>query len=277
MILAVRAENVSYTKSDLRIMEYIENHTDEFLLMSIGQLAAELQMSEATVSRFVRHIGYGDFKELKTRVARESSGRGAARKLAGTLLKSEGFHLQEWFAAQQECLERTFTHTDTKEFERAAEAIKDAERIYIHAKNASASVGQLLFFRLRRLGLNVSLIPSGGSEVLEGIAHAGKGDLVITFGFGKLSEESRMILSCAKTAGFRTMAFTSRLYAPAGQQADISLYVYRGGEEEYHSMTAAAAVADALVLAVSEQLKEASARGLVRVQKLKEAYRKKEI
>lgn len=40
MILAVRAENVSYTKSDLRIMEYIENHTDEFLLMSIGQLAA---------------------------------------------------------------------------------------------------------------------------------------------------------------------------------------------------------------------------------------------
>ena len=114
-------------------------------------------------------------------------------------------------------------------------------------------------------------------QVLEGIAHAGKGDLVITFGFGKLSEESRMILSCAKTAGFRTMAFTSRLYAPAGQQADISLYVYRGGEEEYHSMTAAAAVADALVLAVSEQLKEASARSLVRVQKLKEAYRKKEI
>ena len=60
-------------------------------------------------------------------------------------------------------------------------------------------------------------------------------------------------------------------------QADLCLFVDRGGEEEYHSMTAAAAVADALVLAVSEQLKEASARSLVRVQKLKEAYRKKEI
>ena len=71
---------------------------------------------------------------------------------------------------------------------------------------------------------------------------------------------------------------TCLLYtSPAGQQADISLYVYRDGVEEYHSMTAASAVADALVLAVSEQLKEASARSLVRVQKLKEAYRKKEI
>lgn len=277
MVLAIQAEGVSYTKSDLRIMEYIENHTDEFLLMSIGQLAAELQMSEATVSRFVRHIGYGDFKELKAKVARESSGRGAARKLAGTFLKNEGFHLQEWFAAQQECLERTFAHTDPKEFERAARVVKDAKHILIHAKNASASIGQLLFFRLRRLGLHVSLVPSGGSEVLEGIAHAGKGDLVITFGFEKLSEESRMILSCAKVAGYQTMAFSSRLHAPAGERADISLYVYRGREEEYHSMTAAAAVADALVLAVSEQLEEASAKSLIRIQKLKEAYRKKEL
>ena len=82
MVVAIRAEGVSYTKSDLRILEYIENHTEEFLLMSIGQLAGELGMSEATVSRFVRHIGYGDFKELKSRIARESTGRGAARKLA---------------------------------------------------------------------------------------------------------------------------------------------------------------------------------------------------
>ena len=45
--------------------------------------------------------------------------------------------------------------------------MKDAKHILIHAKNASASIGQLLFFRLRRLGLHVSLVPSGGSEVLE--------------------------------------------------------------------------------------------------------------
>ena len=66
MEAVLRAEGISYTKSDLRILEYIENHTEEFLLMSIGQLAAQLRMSEATVSRFVRHIGCGDFKELKS-------------------------------------------------------------------------------------------------------------------------------------------------------------------------------------------------------------------
>ena len=134
MEAVLRAEGISYTKSDLRILEYIENHTEEFLLMSIGQLAAQLRMSEATVSRFVRHIGCGDFKELKKRVARESTGRGAARKLAGTLMKGEGFCLEEWFAHQQACLEQTLSHTDPEELERAVRALKDARRIYIHAR-----------------------------------------------------------------------------------------------------------------------------------------------
>ena len=39
-------EDSKYTKSDLKIMEFIENYTDEFLFMSIGQLAKRLDLSE---------------------------------------------------------------------------------------------------------------------------------------------------------------------------------------------------------------------------------------
>ena len=35
-----------YTKSDRRIMDFVEDYTDEFLFMSIGQLAERLGMSE---------------------------------------------------------------------------------------------------------------------------------------------------------------------------------------------------------------------------------------
>lgn len=48
-------------------------------------------------------------------------------------------------------------------------------------------MAELLFFRLRRLGIPVFLIPSGGSEVLEGLEHATKEDVVILFSFSKLS------------------------------------------------------------------------------------------
>lgn len=267
-------EDSKYTKSDMKIMEFIENNTEEFLFMSIGQLAKRLEMSEATISRFARHIGYTDFKDMKNHVAARKVGKGPARKIAGTLMKIQGFDIRKWFSYQQECLERTQDQIDAGEMDRALKAIQNAERIYIHAKNASASAGQLLFFRLRRLGYNVSMIPSGGSEVIEGIAHAGEKDLIIIFSYSKVSAEGKIILDYAQTAGYKTLAFTSRLYAPSEQRADINIYVYRGEKEEYHSMTTAVAMIDAMVLALSERMSATSAERLGKVENLKKLYRK---
>ena len=253
-------------------MDFIENRTDEFLFMSIGQLARQLEVSEATISRFARHIGYHDFKELKRGVLNQKEGGGAARKLAGTLLKNQGFDMEKWIEQQKECLDETLRGFSMEEFERALDAVCAARRIFIHGKNASASAARLLHFRLRRLGLAAEVIPSGGSEVIEGIAHAGKGDLVILFCYSKISREARMILEYAADAGYGTLAFTGEHTSSAERHADISLYVFRGEKGEYHSMASAAAMVDALIVALSERMEMQSAESLIRIQKLKEAY-----
>ena len=275
MTITVPGREGKYTKSDEKILEFMESHTDEFLFMSIGEVAKRLEVSEATISRAARHLGYRDFKEMKNEIIGQKTGKGAAGKIAGTLLKTQGFDIGKWFAMQQECLSSTLENFDQKEFSRAVSQIQSARNIYIHGKNASASSAQLLFFRLRRLGYKVFMVPSGGSEVIEGIVHAGEGDLVIIFSYSKVSAEGKMILEYAKTAGYITMAFTSRLYAPQEQRADINLYVYRGEKEEFHSMTAPAAMIDALILALSEKDQGDTARNLLKIQKLKEKFKQK--
>lgn len=129
-------------------------------------------------------------------------------------------------------------------------------------------------FRLRRIGLDVRTIPAGGSEVLEGLNPIQREDLVVLFGFSKVSSEGRVILDYGKEAGFTTLLFTGRLYPEKEQQADIRLFVYRGEENEYHSMSAPAAVVDALVIALSAQMGAEAVENLDAVQKLKERYRK---
>lgn len=273
MEITIADSGCKYTKSDLKIINYIEGNTEQFLFMSICELAKTLNISEATISRFVRHIGYTDFKDMKSGIIKQKSGKGPAGKLAGTLLKDKGFDVRRWLEYQAECLEKTMEQTGTEEFNQSVAAIMEAEHIYIHGKNASASMAQLLFFRLRRLGLNVFLIPSGGSEVIEGIAHAGKKDVVLEFSFSKLSSEGRAILDYAVTAGYKTIAFTGRAYVPREQRADINIYVYRGEEDEYHSMTSAAAMIDAMVLSLSEKMEGVSADRLNKVHSLKKQYR----
>ena len=108
--------------------------------------------------------------------------------------------------------------------------------------------------------------------MVEGLALAGAGDLVVTFGFSKLSAEGRTILAMREQAGYRTLLFTGRVYQEPEQQADINLYVCRGEANEYHSMTAPAFVVDALVLAVSAQLGDAAVRRLETIRRFKETY-----
>lgn len=108
--------------------------------------------------------------------------------------------------------------------------------------------------------------------MLEGLSQAETGDLVIMFSFSKLSQEGKMILGYRKEAGYRTLSFISRAFVPEEERADIQLFAYRGEAKEYHSMTAPAALVDALVVAVSEQMGEASVENLSHLYHMKKTY-----
>lgn len=260
------------TPTERRLLEFIESHREEFLFMTIGQLSADLGVSEATISRFARHLGCQDFKQLKNLVLAQNHLEGPAGKLARTVLADGEFDPRRYLMQQQACLQKTMEALDPAAFEDALEALLCARRIFIQAKSASAAMGQLLFFRLRRLGLPVELLPGSGTELLEGLVQAGERDLVIFFGFSKVSAEGRMILRRAGTARYRTLCFTGRLHPPAEERADLNLYVYRGTEKEYHSMTAAAALVDTLVVAASQRLGADGAARLKELHRMKQQF-----
>lgn len=258
------------TRAEQKILDYINTNTDAFLFSSIGQLAQRLGLSDATVSRFARHVGCTDFKELKTMVVEQSAG--PAAKMAETLSQDGVFSPAAWLERQQFYLQKTASQLNQAEFDRAVEALVSARQIFLHGKNASSSLAQMLAFRLRRLGLPVSPLPSGGSELLEGLLQAGKQDLVVMFSFSKLSREGRIILEHSHIAGYQTIAFVSRTCIPAEEQADISLFAYRGEEKEYHSMAAPTALLDALTVAVTGRLGQQGTDALERLHQLKTSY-----
>ena len=262
------------TKAESKILDYISTNTEAFLFAPIGQLAKQLDVSDATVSRFVRHVGCKDYKELKQLVMQQASGEGPAAKLAQTLQANEAFSPIQWLERQQQYLQKTLEHLDCRDFDEAAAALLKANRIFIHAKSASSSLGQLLLFRLRRLGFEVFLLPSGGSEILEGLVQVRPDDLVVMFSFSKLSREGKILLEHQKMIGFRTLTFSSRTFIPKEEQADINLFVYRGEPKEYHSMMAPVAVVDALVVAVSQQMGDESMHTLSKLHAMKKRYEK---
>ena len=261
------------TANEAALLEFINQHSDRFLFLSIAQLAETLSMSEATVSRFARHVGCRDFKHLKQVVLAQTQTRtGPADKLAATLAEGDGAPLPHWLEQQRYCLEKTEALLDPAEFHRAVQAIVEARRVFVYAKNASRSMAELLRFRLRRIGVDVRLLAGAGNELLEGLAAAGPDDLVVVFSFSKRSTEGAILLDWQREAGYRTLLFTGQLSPLPDPQPDIRLFVYRGEANEYHSMAAPAAIVDALVLGVSAKLGDRAVDRLARLRALKQRY-----
>ena len=55
----------SLTKSEKRIAAYLQRNLDEAAFFSAAELADQLDVSEATVSRFAQSLGYSGFPELR--------------------------------------------------------------------------------------------------------------------------------------------------------------------------------------------------------------------
>jgi len=238
--------------------------------MAIGQLSKKMCVSVATLSRFVRHAGFRDFKELKAAIARQSDYEPPAEKMTGTLTtQTRALELLEY---QQFCITKTLQLLSETEMEKAVQAIAAARTVYLFGKGASAGLAALLHFRLNRLGKKAVVLPGGGSELFEGLVHAGKSDLVILFGFQRIPREAKVILEHRGEAQYHTLLISSKLFDGESKRADINLFVYRGEAKEYHSMTAPTALIDALVVLTAQKLGAPALKNLSALYQLKEKY-----
>ena len=259
-------KDVHFTKTEKKLIDYIIASPQDFIRMSIGDVARCIGSSEPTVSRFARHCGYADFKELRNAVlAHIAEENPPAGKLSSTLGSESSATPEGFLHRQQYCIEKTLEFLDMEQLALAADMILSADTVWIYSKGASVSMAELLRFRLNRFGKRVMLLPPGSSELFEHMNFFTEKDLVILFGFQKTPNQ--------KTIGYPCIFFTSRLYRSPDQENVLSLFVFRGEPSEYHSMAAPAALLDALVVMLGARLGKASSEQLDRLYKLKEHYK----
>ena len=191
--------NVHFTKTEKKLIDYIIASPHDFIRMSIGDVARCIGSSEPTVSRFARHCGYTDFKELKNAVlAHIAEDNPPAGKLSSTLGSESSATPEGFLRRQQYCIEKTLEFLDTDQLSHAADMILSADTVWIYSKGASVSMAELLRFRLNRFGKRVMPLPPGSSELFEHMNFFTEKDLVILFGFQKTPKEAGVILDHQK-------------------------------------------------------------------------------
>jgi DNA-binding MurR/RpiR family transcriptional regulator len=265
-------KDLSFTNSEQNIIDYIYKNIIYIPSMSIGKIAQDTNISVATISRFVKHVGYKNFKDLKNAILETEKKATPANKISTSLSANNGGNIYNLLVKQEGFLIKTRDYINEKEIEKATDIIINTENIYFFGKGSSKCLVDLFSFRLKRFGKKIFIINSSGSEIFEDLTNIKKTDLVILFGFHKVPIELKVLLNYKNQVKFKTILFTDKLYSKEKKESDINICLYRGEENEYHSMTAPIAIIDSLIVLIAKEIKNNSVNKLDKLNELKENY-----
>lgn len=263
---------VTLTKSELTLINYLYIHIDEIPFISITELANRLSFSSATLSRGVRHLGFDSFKDLKDFIAEKYRISPSSKMVK--VLEESALPQTKLISNEINHLTETVKHWDSAAFSQAVSAIQAAKVVYLYGKGASAGLASIFSFRLNRFKKHTHIMSPSGSQVFESLHLVNPSDLVILFAFDKMPLESQLIIEHQKKVGYKLLMITDRLYAHPSDQESIQLYVSRGDSHSYHSMVTPMAMLDSLVVEYAKVDQPTSLQALDNLFELKETYAK---
>ncbi|WP_186421286.1 MurR/RpiR family transcriptional regulator [Bosea sp. CS1GBMeth4] len=232
-------------------------------MATIDGLAEKSGTSTATVTRFVRALGYRNYGDFRTALSTALKvalapveGLAGARAAAGSVfatmaatLKSEAANLEEAIATLEE-----------ETVNRAIAVLLKARRIFIVGSGASHYVGAFLEDGLA-LYLDTDVVfasSRGGPErAVRHMLSAGPEDIVVAISLPRYSRATLELARFSKKRGAVLLAITDGPASPLVPLADMTLFAPARNSFLPNSPTAAFAVADALITTLARERPDA--------------------
>ncbi len=180
---------------------------------SSGELAALAGVSKATISRFVRKLGYSSFEEAR-RHAREEKATGSRLYLASRTLANERTSLESQFARTVENLQRTLSAIDDTTIAAIADALLSARRVWVVGYRASHAFAAYVGWQLLQVLDSISVIPGGGQTMGEHLVSVAPADVVIVFGLRRRPVSLGPVLDQIERSGARLVYVTDESAPP---------------------------------------------------------------
>ncbi len=244
------------TKSEKQIASYVLRNQEESAFLSAGELAVRLDLSEATVVRFARTLGYDSYPDMRA-VLQDAFRRRVTHsaRLRGRLddLREGGDIFEKVTVTEIDYLTLALQTVDREALHRAAEYIDERQRIFVFGPGPSVSLVDLLHLRLTRFGKQVIPLTEMGREVLEPLLLMTDHDLLFVIAFFDVNPTLQIILEAAAEKTCPVVLLTDTLGSVIGDKADVLLAAKRGPVSAFHSLVVPMTIINTLLLEIANQ------------------------
>ena len=267
----VRARYQSLSEAERKVADAIEHEAKLFVRLPVRTLAERVGVSEATVVRFCRSVGYQGLRDLKLQLAAETLAPATASYEELTDADDVPTIVQKVVRADMQALADTLAVFDPQAIDAAVAAILDASRVEWYGVGSSSPIALDGYHRLLRLGFPTSIILDSQLQAAAA-AQLPKGAVAFAVSHTGRSVETERAMHWARRAGATCLLLTSHHRTPIGRLADIEIVTASPSPtlhpESGASRIAHLAVIDAISIALAMRRGESAGEALLTYQEV---------
>ena len=256
--------NANLTKTQKLIARYILDNSADAGFMTSTEIALKLGVSESSVIRFSRSLGFSGFMDFQKVLRKEyqdkvlsisSSITVPAQRIAKRAkLDSTSDYINRHFKNALKNLETLFATNTLTAFEEAADIIITSKRKYIAASRGDSCLGDYFLLYLKHMLPHVTSTNTAAISPIDHMCNISKEDCLIIFSFPRYSSLDRVTTEMAKEAGAGIVVITDKPSALLAQYATALITVPVDSNAFFNSLIGPQFVAEALLDTISHKV-----------------------
>lgn len=231
LVQRVQERYAALRPSERIVADHLRERAGTRLDMSITDLAQMLGVSEATVSRVSRALGYSGFADLKLSLAESAGNRGTGLpNIPAELERTDTLIANSSRLASLLCaaIHGTQRMLDSARLEACLAAIRQSRKVVLVGVGGAAAICDEAAHLLMKAGFNVASHSDAYTQVIAA-AGLGPGEVLIGISHTGTTRGVANALTLARRNGATTIAITSDPASLVAREAEMSLITWNSG------------------------------------------------
>ncbi|WP_134702371.1 MurR/RpiR family transcriptional regulator [Ammoniphilus sp. YIM 78166] len=219
----IRASFPSLSDKERIIANYIIDHPEKIIHLSINELAEETACAEATIFRLCKRLGFKGYQALKISLAKEVVH--PIQDLHEAIQEGDSLPViaHKVFTTNIEALRDTLDILDEATLSEAITLLVQARRIDLFGVGGSSSLILDAYHKFVRTGIPTFYHSDSHLQAIQA-SLLQKGDVVLGVSHSGVNKDILENLKIAKEAGAHIITITRYGKTPISQLADVSLF-----------------------------------------------------
>jgi len=249
----IRERFDSLSKSFRKVADHILSNQEKVPFVSARNLAQEIGVSESTVLRFIKSIGYKGYPDLQLDLQ-----KWITRRVKPSHKLKEMANGRKDLDVHKLTLDNDIHHLvslrkslSSEQLDGLCTTITQARRKYIFGERTSFSMAYLFSFFLSQLLNDVYLLKMEDPNFISTLAASNKQDVALAISFSRYSKRTVEISRLLKQNNCRVIAITDSLISPLGRIAHDVIELNTGSNTYFNSFTVVVSFLNCLTQVIS--------------------------